>query len=294
MSRDSDDTGGSDRRSFLRAVGGLAAAGLASGTAAGRGRTDLSSFAVSGRKYVRVEIEPETVTLHTRRESADLRRRYGRGKGVLRKTETFDRPDPADDDLPERAIRTERHPWETYYATPEEWRAVLSERGSRVRAASGVRPGETDHPYGIWEYEAVDGGYEVAAPMNVLSPEGIGDVVEVLDDNGWTTYLLQYDRYAYNSATERFETQHRSAATSPFGFLGRTHAKFWEFEGYTSCSAHVDDAVPHDATSFDDAEAAIEDSFDGAAGWYGFDDYYATDNGSQLDHDGAATGLFSL
>lgn len=296
-----DDTGGSNgesRRSFLRTLGGAAsvfatASLFANGGAAKEGPAP-DEFAVSGHKIVRAEIRPDEVTVHTRRVSPDLARRYGITPPVLTKSETFDRPNPEADDLPQRDTRTEKRPWNTYYAKEDEWRSVLESRTDAAGLAyTQGTYAEEQNPYGIWEYEAVDGGYEIAAPMNVVSDEAMTDVVNILDSNGWTTYVVQYNRHAWNSETNSFETQHASAATGTFGFLGRKHAKFWEFGGYTSCSAHIDDEVPHDAISFEDAEQAIEGVFDGASGWYGYDDYYDTNNESMRDHDGEATGLFT-
>lgn len=300
MSREPDDEHGDDqsRRSFMKYVGGAMSTALTlpllSGSSTAEPKPAPDEFTVSGHQIRRVEIKPAEVTVHTRKVSSDLRRRYGLTPPVLTKTERFERPDPAADDLPRRDRRTVKEPWETYYATEEEWRAVLDDRRRSAGVAySEGTYAEKENPYGIWEYEAIDGGYEIAAPMNVISPGDLGDVVGVLDDNGWTTYVVQYNRHAWNSATGQFEQQHDSAATGTFGFLGRKHAKFWEFEGYVSCSAHIDDAVPHEAVSFEDAEQAIEGVFDDATGWYGYDDYYDTDNGGQLDHDGQATGLFT-
>jgi hypothetical protein len=290
--------GGESRRSFLRYLGAAASTALTlpllSGGGAAQPAPAPDEFSVSGHQIRRLEIEPEEVTVHTRKVSSDLTRRYGITPPVLTKTETFERPAPEADDLPRRDSRTIREPWNTYYAKDHEWRAVLGEntQTAGVTYTEGTYA-EKQNPYGIWEYEAIDGGYEIAAPMNVISPQRLEDVVGVLDSNGWTTYVVQYNRHAWNSATGQFEQQHKSAATGTFGFLGRKHAKFWEFEGYVSCSAHIDDSVPHDAISFEDAEQAIEGVFDGASGWYGYDDYYDTNNGGQLDHDGQATGLFT-
>ncbi|NEU56407.1 hypothetical protein [Halorussus sp. MSC15.2] len=296
MTDDSPDRPSNDgtRRQFMNGIVslGLGALGLPllseSGTAAS-GPAVPEKFRVTGREIVKTKIRPDSVTVTKRKISDDLRRRYGITPPVLTKTETFDRPKAKQDDLPLRDTRTEKRPWDTYYAKEDEWKAHYRKTGGvSVQARD---PDEEDHPYGVWEYEAVDGGYETAAPMNVISEQSAADVAGVLTSNGWTDNVVQYNRYAYNSATNQFEQQDKSVATSTFGFLGRNHLKMWEFEGYVSGSAHVDSSVPHEATSFDDAEAAIEDVFDGASNWYGYDDYYDMNNGSQLDHDGSATKL---
>jgi hypothetical protein len=285
----------SSRRRFLRGVGALGLAGLGlpalstSGSASGDD-SGLEAFRVTGKEIVRTEITPESVTVHKRKISDDLRRRYGLTPPVLTKTESVERPAPGEDDLPERDTTTVEREWDTYYAKEAEWHEYF--KGGEVGAAYHD-PVEDQKPYGTWEYEAVDGGYEITAPMNVISEETTGAVTGVLLDAGWTDNVVQYDRHAWNSETYQFETQHKSVATGTFGFLGRHHLKMWEFEGYVSGSAHVDSSAPHEATSFEDAEQEIESIFDDASGWYGYEDYYDLDNGGHLDHDGQATKLIN-
>lgn len=284
-----------DRRRFLKTVGvtlGVAAgsAGAAASGASstgGDGRTPPEKFHVEGRKVIRRKVTPERVETTVRKVSPDLRERYG--KATVATTHAFERPDDrSEDPYPERDVETWTRDWETYYAKEDEWRALAEDDG--VDTLSDHRWVEEANPYGTWEYEADgSGGYAVTAPMNVVTPAAMSDVVSVLDGNGYTTTVVQYDRHAWNSATGEFEVQHRSAATGTFGFLGRKHVKFWEYEGYTSGSAHVDSAVPHEATSFEDAEQHVEGVFDGANGWHGLDDYYDLNNGGYLDHDGEAT-----
>lgn len=290
------------RRQFLRGIGtlGVGALGLPllsrDGAAESGGSGDSGNsaaapekFRVTGREVVKTQIRPDAVTVTKRKISDDLRRRYGITPPVLETTETFDRPKPREDDLPLRDARTDEREWDTHYAKEDEWKAHFEGAGD-VSAAYHA-PAEEDHPYGIWEYEAVDGGYETAAPMNVISEQSASDVAGVLTSNGWTDSVVQYNRHAWNSASHQFEQQHKSVATGTFGFLGRKHLKMWEFEGYVSGSAHIDSSAPHEATSFEDAEHAIEGVFDDASGWYGYDDYYAMDNGYALDHDSHATKL---
>lgn len=160
---------------------------------------------------------------------------------------------------------------------------------------AGEDPAEENHSYGIYEYNTVDGGYEIEAPMNIISPETIPDVAQVLDNNGWTLAVIQHTRYAWNSDTNQFESQHKSAATSPDGFLGRKHLRMWEFGGYVSGSTHVDSGfpdLPHFATSFDEAEQAIEEVLDNVSGWAGYEDWCNLNNGGMLDHGGYATELY--
>jgi hypothetical protein len=281
----------SGRRRFLRGVGalGLAGVGLPALSTRGGASDDsgLDAFHVTGREVIRTEITPETVTVHKRKISPDLRKRYGLTPPVLTKTESLERPAPGEDDLPERDTTTVEREWDTYYATEAEW----TEYFKGGVGAEYHDPVEDQKPYGTWEYEAVDGGYEITAPMNIISEETTGAVTNVLTSDGWTDNVVQYDRHAWNSETYQFETQHKSAATGTFGFLGRHHLKMWEFEGYVSGSAHVDSSAPHEATSFEDAEQEIESVFDGNSGWYGYGNYYDLDNGGHLDHDGQATKL---
>lgn len=283
----------SGRRRFLRGVGTLGLAGVGLPALSTRGEASdasvLDAFRVTGKEIVRTEITPETVTVHKRKISEDLRKRYGLTPPVLTKTESLERPAPGEDDLPERDVSTVEREWDTYYAKDREWKEYF--KGSGEVGAAYHAPVEDQKPYGTWEYEAVDGGYEITAPMNVISERTTEAVADVLTDDGWTTSVVQYDRHAWNSETYQFETQHESAATGTFGFLGRHHLKMWEFEGYVSGSAHVDSSAPHEATSFEDAEQEIEGVFDDASGWYGYEDYYDLDNGGHLDHDGQATKL---
>lgn len=292
------DRTGASRRRFLRALGGLSSLGLTIPLLSGGGSASKQpapeEFKVSGHQIITTDIEPDRVTVHKKKISSDLARRYDVTPPILEKTETAERPNPALDDLPRRDTQTVKVPWDTYYAKEDEWKRVLKGRPqtANMLALSSGDPKESEEPYGIYEYEEVDGGYEISAPMNVISSESMDDIVDVLDSNGWTTYVVQWDRYAWNSDTQEFESSHKSAATGTFGFLGRNHGRFWEFGGYTSCCAHIDSSVPHEAKSLDDAEAKIEQIFDDESGWYGWDDCYYLDNGYMMDHDGKATGLF--
>jgi hypothetical protein len=285
MSENFDSIG---RRSFVGLLG-AAVVGAAGPVAADEEEDPFpSEYRVSGHKVIRREVTPESVTVHVRKVSDDLQERYG--AATVERTDTVERENPETDALPERATDTWRRPWETYYATEGEWESYFT----GPRTESDHPPVEGEDPYATWEFEATGDGYDVAAPMNVVTPASMSDVVDVLDDNGYTTSVVQYDRSAWNSETDQFETQHASAATGTFGFLGRKHVKFWEFEGYTSGSAHVDSPVPHEATSFEDAEQHVEDIFDDEGGWTGWDDYYDLNNGGMLDHDGSATRPYNL
>ncbi|MFC7079873.1 hypothetical protein [Halorussus caseinilyticus] len=284
---------GGSRRQFLKGIGTLGVGSLGLPLLSSDGRAESGpaapeKFHVTGREVIKAKIRPDTVTVTKRKSSDDLRRRYGISPPVLTKTETFDRPNAEEDDLPLRDTQTVEQDWNTYYAKEDEWKDHFQPTGVSTQSHA---PAEEDHPYGIWEYEAVDGGYETAAPMNIISEQSTGDVADVLTSDGWTTSVVQYDRYAWNSGIGEFQTQHKSAATGTFGFLGRKHLKMWFFDGYLSGSAHIDSSAPHEATSFDDAEQAIENTFDDASGWYGYEDYYYMDNGYQLDHDSYATKL---
>ncbi|MEZ3115387.1 hypothetical protein RYH80_05575 [Halobaculum sp. MBLA0147] len=281
-------------------------------------------FRVEGRQAQQTKVRRDHVDVKLVKSAPALKRRYGIDRGTIQRRITFDRPEPEADDLPERRTLTRNDDWSAPIAKPGEWReAFRRDAASRdtapavvpddpsaggvvvpdgesprretaidVTAASDGLARESDYAFGVYEYEQIDGLFERTAPMNVISDEPMADVVGTLTSNGYTGYVIQYDRYGYDSSREAFRTQDDSAATGTFGFLGRKHAKFWEFGGHTSCSAHVDDAVPHDAVSHEDAEEHVEGVFDDASGWSGYDDYYALENGSYLDHDGSATALF--
>jgi len=291
-----DETPDDSRRQFLRGAGALGAGALGVPLLARDGSAQSQSdspgpeaFHVTGREVIEMEVTPDAVTVTKRKISDDLARRYGLTPPVLTTTETFDRPAPEADDLPRRTTKTVEKPWDTYYAKADEWKAHFESTGQV--GTEYHDPDEEDQGYGIWEYEAVDGGYETAAPMNVISEQSRGAVADVLTSNGWTDIVVQYDRYAWDSVANAFVQQDKSVATGTFGFLGRKHLKMWEFGGYVTGSAHVDSSVPHEATSFEDAEQAIEGIFDDESGWAGYQDYYYMDNGYQLDHDSYATKL---
>lgn len=281
------------RRGAIGTLAALGAGVVTTGSAVGHGGSGEANgeFGVRGQRVRRDEITPEEVTVTVRKSSPDLKRRYGQEKATISKTETYPRPEPEADDLPMRDTQTVTEPWEATIATADEWRRAFDEGGASASTA-GYSYREEYYDFGLFEYEKVDGLFERTAPMNLISPYSIGAITDVLTNNGYTTTVVQYNRHAYDSERDEFRTQDKSAATGTFGFLGRTHVKFWGFGGYVSASAHVDDAVPHEAVSFDDAEQEIENIFDDAAYWYGDEDYYDVDNGSFLDHDGAATGLF--
>lgn len=293
---DNSDSRQTSRRGLLKLAGSALAVGGYSGVAAASG-TPGQNFRVEGRKIQKAQIKPTEVTTRTRKTSPALKRRYGFEKGTISKTVTHERPNPEEDDLPERDTRTRNQQWDAHIAKPGEWKTAFGRDTSAATSsaaldATGVNYREDDYDFGLYEYEKTDGLYEATAPMNVISPYAMSSVVDVLTSNGYTGYVVQYDRHGYNSDVSEFQKQHDSAATGTFGFLGRKHAKFWEFGGYVSCSAHIDSSVPHEAISHEDAEQHIEGVFDDASYWYGYDDYYDVDNGSFLDHDGSATGLF--
>jgi hypothetical protein len=272
----------STRRGVLRLTGAAAATAALPGVAGAVGDDGGNgvgpNFRVRGREIKKVQVRPEEVTVRTRKTSPALKKRYG-----------FE-------NLPTRDNKTLNKKWDARVAKAGEWKEVFEQGNGAASASTAYTTGlsyrETDYPYGVYEYAETDGVYEQVAPMNVISPDAMSDVVGTLYNNGYTGYVVQYNRSAFNSETWQFETQHDSAATGTFGFLGRKHAKFWEFEGYTSCSAHVDSSVPHEAISHEEAEQHILDKFDNASGWFGIDDYYDINNGSFLDHDGAASGVF--
>jgi hypothetical protein len=286
-----------NRRRLLKLTGSAIAASGVSGVAAGQGAPGRN-FHVTGNEIKQYKIRPQEVEYTVRKTSPALKQRYGFEKGTISKTETYTRPKPEEDDLPERDTRTVTNDWDTHIAKPGEWKQAFEQhRGAAADAnaavsATGASYKEYDYDFGVYEYEKTDGLYEQTAPMNVISPYAMSSVVNVLTDNGYTGVVVQYNRHAFNSDVGEFQQQHDSAATGTFGFLGRKHAKFWEFGSYVSCSAHVDSSVPHEATSHEDAEQHIEGVFDGEPYWYGDYNYYDLNNGSFLDHDGSATALF--
>ena len=310
MPRKPNDPTKSNRRRFLKATGlaitSLALPGMASAKEdknatpeEAQGSALPSEFRVKGTQTIRTQVTPDEIIRHVQKRSPALKTRYGLKDPVLKDTERIKRENPEEDELPERKTYTETRPWNTFYAKEDEWTALYTSDAKAAASAdtefsimAGQDPAEENNDYGIYEYNKVDGGYDIEAPMNIISPETIPDVAQVLDNNGWTLAVIQHTRYAWNSDTNQFESQHKSAATSTDGMLGRKHIRMWEFGGYVSGSAHVDSSVPHSATSFDEAEQAIEQVFDNVSGWAGYEDWYDLNNGGMLDHDGSATELY--
>ncbi|MFD1646966.1 hypothetical protein [Haloarchaeobius litoreus] len=294
-------TDGDDRtrRDVLRSLGvgagtlaGLSAATRRALADTGDGLPD--SFRVRGTETVTVRIDPEEVSVTRRRVSPDLERRYGRASRALVTTETYPRPEARSDDLPARDTRTIRRPWDTHYATAEEWETYYTERDVSTTEVSGdalARP--SDCPK--WYFEAVDGGYELKGPMNLAGSNTFIDMDEAVDtltSNGWTDIVVQYNRYAWVPQNAQFEMQHQTAATGTFRILGGYHAKFWDTGDYVTMTAHEDDAVPHEAISYRTAENEIASVFEDASGVDAITDYYDFENGGDLDHDGFVTDLY--
>ncbi|APW97438.1 hypothetical protein CHINAEXTREME_06490 [Halobiforma lacisalsi AJ5] len=80
-----------------------------------------------------------------------------------------------------------------------------------------------------------------------------------------------------------------SVASGPFGIIGRTHGRIWSgpVDFYGIVAAHIDDAVPHEAVSYLEAEEEITDMMDGE------DDLFDAENDQHpgtgddlLDHNG--------
>lgn len=310
MPRKSNDSTKLNRRRFLKAtslgITSLALPGMASAredknaTAEKGQRPSLPpEFHVKGTQTIRTQVTPDEIIRHVQKRSPTLKTRYGLKDPVLKDMERIERENPEEDGLPARETYTETRPWNTYYAKEDEWVALYNNDAKAAASAetefsimAGEDPAEENYSYGIYEYNQVSGGYDIEAPMNIISPETIPDVAQVLDNNGWTLSVIQHTRWAWNSDSNQFESQHKSAATSTDGTLGRKHIRMWEFGGYVSGSAHVDSAFPHSAISFDEAEQAIEQVFDNASGWTGYEDWYSLNNGGMLDHDGSATELY--
>lgn len=285
---------GFSRRNVLKNISAAIATGVGITSASGNAKAVKplvvpNEYSVTGRQISTVTIKPNSVTLTKKKISADLRRRYGLTPPILSKTTTFDRLDPHNDPYPKQGTETVKRKWDTHYATESEWMEFLSE--NRSPEFFSPSPGEENHPYGIWEYEQINNGYEIAAPMNLLSEQSPNRIANILTMNSWTTTVIQYNRWAWNSATNAFQTQEKSVATGTFGVLGRKHLRMWQFGGFTSGSAHIDSAVPHTATSYDGAEEAIEQIFDDVNNWQGIHNYYELNNTGQLDHDGKATKI---
>lgn len=294
------------RRQFGKLVSATGIAGvLGIGSAAGEpGQPeDVEEFATSGKQIERTKIRPEQVEVTQTVVSRELDERYGNKQVEFRTV--FERVDPASDPLPQSDVRVERGPWEGYYATEEDWQRVYGEGRtdvSDVSASTGAASAETSYPYGVYEYapDSSGDGFVVAAPMNVLSERSIGPIKNVATNDHYVgSGILQSDRYAYNTDTYSFETQHDALADTIDRTLGGQHARMWEFGGWTSISAHVDSAIPHSAISFEDAERDLETVFDEAPYWYGDRDNiylgndYLIPSDAPDDHNGYVTELVS-
>lgn len=288
------------RRKFLAllsATGIAGAFGVGSASAVDSDRPEgIETFAASGKQIRRTKIHPEQVEVTQTVVSQDLDSRYGKKR--VRFRDVAERAEPATDSLPQEDVRVQQGSWTGYYATEEDWQRLYDE-GQRDAPVSGTEPAPS---YATYEYKKdTDGGFAIAAPMNVLSKESIGPIRNVAIDHHYTNYVAQFDRYAFNTDETEFQTQHCSIAESPLRVFGGAHARLWEFGGWTSISAHVDsDVLAHSAISFLDAERDLESVFDDADGWDGVRDYKHLDNEQYLpedapdDHNGDATELVEI
>lgn len=299
------------RRRFAK---GLTVTGMASvfGSASAAGdngsridpKEGVENFRASGKKVTRTKIRPTKVNILENIVSDDLDKRYGRQH--VQFTRTLERSDPDSDNLPKRDTRVQRESWEGYYATEVDWKRLYSgEQSSSIRASAtgGRNPKELDYSHGVYEYnEDSDGtGYVIVAPMNVLSDDAMSDVKQAATNDHYVgSGILQSDRYAWNSQAEQFEQQHDSIADTIDRTLGGEHARMWEFNGWTSVSAHVDSGYPHEATSFADAEKDLRQTFADASDWSVVDDSVDMNNDEDLpsdapsNHDGKATQLYQV
>lgn len=298
-----------DRRNFLKvmsaSVAGFGFSGITAAQSDPESRPPWAEsqdrapapaeFHVKGTQTIRVVVTPDEIVRHVQKRSPALKRRYGLEPPVVKATNRRKRLDSNEDVLPKRKTYTKTQGWNTYYAMEDEWSTFYTDAAENNVSISSHDPSEEYNSYGIWEYNKLSGGYEIVAPMNVISTESLSNVMTVFESaNNWTTLVVQEDRWAWNSDVNTFQKQHNSAATSTEGLFGRHHIRMWEFGGHVSGSAHEDSGFPHSAISYDDAEVKVDEAFDNEGGWWGYDNWYNLSNGGMLDHDGFATGMFTI
>ncbi|WP_230198705.1 hypothetical protein [Halopiger djelfimassiliensis] len=286
------------RRTTLGSFGTALVPAAMSITGAGASDDTGSPFTdirVTGKQVIHAEITADEVVITKRKRSSDLVDRYGMREVVEERT--ISRRAPERDDLPRTGQRELRTDWETHHARGDEWATLFeSEREALMR--SGVADeAETPFPSAVPKYyhAADSGGYELHGPVNLLSnstADADALAVEIDGEGGlfWNTFPVEYSRHMYIDGEW---TEHEaSVASGPFGIVGRTHARLWSGPNDTFgiAAAHIDDAVPHEATSYLEAESEITDMMDGTADYYeaGNGEHPGTDNGL-LDHNGAVS-----
>ena len=300
-SEDSTEPIDSTRRRYMQVAGGIVTAGMTGAALSGSATaanspppTAFDQFRVQGREKIQTRIRPNEIIVHRQKQSEDLARRYGLTPPIIETTDRMKRPESEDDGLPERETLTEIRPWDSYYAKEDEWKdAFVDVRASGIAVGESI---EEDYASAVWQFNEVDGGYETNAPINMVSTDSVPEILDVLDDNGWSTgWIAEYDRWAWNSEENEFQTQHNSAGSSRFRTLGGEHIRMWEFGGWTSIQAHVDSSAPHEAIAYLEAEREIEEFFDQATGWWGHrDEYDFPHEDAGLDHNGEVTLLNNL
>lgn len=287
------------RRDVLRSIGATAGILIGSGTAidevsAETVPTTPETFRVQGQEIITTYITPDEIQIKRRRVSPDLKERYG--QAALVTTETHPRPEDHDNDLPQRDTRTIRQEWDTYYAKKDEWTEYLTERD---KIASEISTMALDRPDDcpMWYHENVDGGFERKGPMNLVGITMNGEIdglITVLqEEGGWSSIVVQYNRFAWVPQNSQFEMQHRSAATSSLRLLGGYHAKFWKTGNYITTTAHEDNEVKHEAISFNTAEFEMVDIFNQYSESNAIKNRYNFNNNGYLDHGGYVSHIYS-
>lgn len=271
-----DEHGGKfPRRAVLRSAGILSAgmtAGIPSIVSADEDR-EVSEFRVRGRKTTQVTYQPDEITVTTRKQSSDLKRRYDIDPPVLEKEKTFGRSGAEDDSLPKKGADTFVDDWDTYLATENEWRELAN---GEVSIRDSHQWQENLGTYAAWIYERESctrciPTYEITSPINVIFDLPYRDQLDVsyvLNDAGWTHPMdCEYTRYAWNSNKDQFEAHHNSRATTQCGVWdNRHHVRYWEFGDYVSMQGHYDKRTTHEVLSYWQTESEIRSIFNDA-GW---------------------------
>ncbi|ELZ11037.1 hypothetical protein C479_09508 [Halovivax asiaticus JCM 14624] len=150
-------------------------------------------------------------------------------------------------------------------------------------------------PIARYHYEPTADGFAPTCPINVVFPLadaeiGLDGVMAVLETAGWTRYVEEYARYAWDRTQDAYVHQHATAAESALGLHGRLHVRCWELEGVVSMQAHEDTPVrpTHGITTYVGARETIEAIYD-AAGWRVTPRALDLANGDAVDHDGLAS-----
>ncbi|WP_255192879.1 hypothetical protein [Natronobeatus ordinarius] len=304
---DNTDPGSVDntRRTFLGTVAvsvGFAGFGLGTVVAKSGPSVDMKDFAVGGRKSTTVEIRPEEVVVKTIKQSPELKERYGDDK--IQNIETYERPEPERDDLPQEDTIVETGMWRGFVAKEDEWVTLAESDNADQLMFSPEEKNESDievnypdeHPK--YYHNNEDNTFVLSGPINLIGSVQFDDAdhcASNIASNGtgsytWTTSVADATRYALTGL--QFQAHESSVASGPLGITGRTHGRLWNSSSQVLIAAHEDNWVPHEAVSYKESEERIDSFMESSFNHYDANNAEDPDGNQLLDHDGEVTLVF--